>query len=111
MRERAAILWARIWTWVRRHRRFSIGLALALVVAGVGTSCVLGQLPPPRGQDCGQFTDLIGSRDPAAQDASVQVLSCFWRAYQHCQPATIVRGLVWRGYQWGSYGDGRANQR
>jgi hypothetical protein len=86
MQERAISLWA----WIRLHRRLSLGLALVLVVAGVGTAFIISQLPPPPGQACGQINyPPFGERDPAVQAASMQVISCFWHAYQHCQSATI----------------------
>jgi hypothetical protein len=87
MKERAISLWV----WAREHRRFSIALALALVVASVGTAYIISQLPPPRGQECGQvnypFPPL--ERDPAVRAASMQIFACFWHNYQHCQPATM----------------------
>lgn len=86
MQERAISLWA----WIRLHRRLSLGLALVLVVASVGGAFIISQLPPPRGQECGQISYYLNERDPAVRTASMQVLSCFWHAYQRCQPATIT---------------------
>lgn len=86
MQERAISLWA----WIRLHRRLSLALALVLVVAGVGTAFIISQLPPSQGQACGQINHPYGGeRNPAVRAASMQVLSCFWHAYQHCQSATI----------------------
>ena len=86
MQERVFSLWA----WTRLHRRLSLGLALVMVVAGMGTTFIISQLPPPQGQDCGKIDyPPFGERDPAVPAASMQVLSCFWHAYQHCRSATI----------------------
>ena len=76
-----------LWDWAYNHERLSLGLALALILVGFGTPYLISQLPPPGGQECG----LIVHEGPRARGmASIQVLPCFWRAYQQCQPASIT---------------------
>jgi hypothetical protein len=80
--------WAtHLWDWAYNHERLSIGLVLALILVGVGTPLLISQLPPPSGQECGLIV-YEGHHDRGM--ASIQVIPCFWHAYQQCQPATIT---------------------
>lgn len=78
-----------VWVWARDHNRFSTGLAFVLVIASLGAAFIISQLPPPDGQECGKIVYGADQSNDTALAASMQVLSCFWRAYQHCQPATV----------------------
>jgi hypothetical protein len=87
---------------------FSSGLLVALlsvVLIACGYSSTSSssrsfqtQVPPPpartqvqtRGKNCGTVTGLRGLEVPTDDSIGVQAESCFWRAFQLCQPATLV---------------------
>lgn len=94
--DKAVKKWAtRVWGWIRHHRlQFSVMLIVVLVGTGCGLSWTVNLIrfgmPPPTGQNCGS---IIHSFSPPARntraDATLQVLTCFWHAYQSCQAATM----------------------
>jgi hypothetical protein len=82
--------------WVRRHQILSAILCLALLLgmAGGTVAWMLRQnitSVPPRGQECGQVLQYLFDESASASAVSVQVINCFWRAYQHCQAATMIQ--------------------
>ncbi|HEY7358690.1 MAG TPA: hypothetical protein VH590_19545, partial [Ktedonobacterales bacterium] len=92
MKERAA----RLWGWIRQRWGWSSVLLIVLLVGiSVGlfwtVNLVRFGLPPPTGQDCGSILHRgeVFRESTARADASIQVLTCFWHAYQSCRVATM----------------------
>ena len=51
--------------------------------------------PPPTGQDCGSIIHSQASAKRTARaDATLQVLTCFWNAYQSCRAATMSQAYA-----------------
>ncbi|MBA2287752.1 MAG: hypothetical protein H0W02_19945 [Ktedonobacteraceae bacterium] len=81
-------------SWWRRYRRLLIivGVTLLLTVGG-NALWIVTHLPPPtppQGKQCGSIAHTEYPPPKVSDEpASVQVIQCFWNAYQHCQAATI----------------------
>lgn len=80
-------------SWWRRYRRILIivGVTLLITVGG-NTLWIVTHLPlppPPQGQQCGNITRAEYAPRVPVRPASVQVMQCFWDAYQSCQAATM----------------------
>jgi hypothetical protein len=87
---------------------FSMGLLVALLSvaltacgyssASISSKLFPAQVPPPQAQtqvqtrvkNCGTVTGLRRLEVPTNDPLGTQAESCFWRAFQHCQPATLV---------------------
>lgn len=46
--------------------------------------------PPAPVQNCGIVQGLGSLKVPVADSGAKQVENCFWHAYQHCHPATLI---------------------
>lgn len=59
-------------------------------VGGQGQATTPTPTPSSQVQKCGTVTTLHSLIVPTDQNTAKQTEDCFWRAYQNCQPATIV---------------------
>jgi hypothetical protein len=96
----------RLHRWSRRIIvALSIGFLIALTSTGLAAcgsrSSNQGNTPPTQAkaqvaqlpvqvQKCGIVHGLARLQVPVADNGAQQVVNCFWQAYQHCRPATLV---------------------
>ncbi|MDQ2714589.1 MAG: hypothetical protein M3Z08_06755 [Chloroflexota bacterium] len=80
-------------SWWRRYRRLLIIVGVTLLITVGGNALwIVTHLPPPRppqGLQCGNITRAEYTPRVPDGPASVQIIRCFWSAYQRCQAATM----------------------